>query len=118
MDENYQGHEIERYYPYPADDKDYFIEYINVDGEDFNLMRDENNIPELDFSHAVLKCEKLNRFCDYEYKTCPYYEKGNIQYPGGGWHCKHGASIYLHHEDAMKLRPEWCNKIKKIVGVE
>ena len=117
MSEKFHGHEILRDYPYPTDDDDYFVEYIKVNGEKFSLIRDENNVLGLNFSHSVLKCKTLKKYCDYEYKTCPYYKKGGMQYPGGGWHCEHGESVYLHHEDALKLRPEWCNKIKKTVGV-
>jgi len=121
-DDFFNGSPVVRSYPYSDDD--YYDDYVILpDGSKLLLKLDENGKYELDFSHGVLKCKKLAKYCDYEYcsnfgnvENC--YEEGSM---GSGvshdgrtvYHCKYGESTFLTHERALMLRPEWCEAVKK-----
>ena len=91
--------------------------WIEVNKEKIFLDKDdETDEFSIHFSHSVIICSKYNRFCDYEYHTCHGYDAGYIAssetiHGKTTYHCKHGVSKWLSNEEALILRPEYCQKI-------
>lgn len=96
-----------------------------VGGERVYLNRNEDDIFEIDFSHSVIICKKCSRFCDYEYLNCPCNKyapsviASRARRPGGStiYHCVNGESKWLNPDEAQKQRPDYCNRLKNLVGL-
>lgn len=95
--------------------------WIEINNEKIFLDKDDDtNKFQIHFSHSIIVCNKYNRFCDYEYYTCPGYEAGSIasretMYGQTMYHCKHGISTWLSNEEAQEQRPEYCQKIINLI---
>jgi len=98
---------------------DYY--FLEKDGKRIALKIDEKGQLELDFSGCILWCEKLHKYCNYEYQTCNEYKRSNIaskENVNGRYvyHCEHGISKYYSHDDMQKHVPEYCEKIRRFVA--
>lgn len=122
MNLNFRGFEVKEEYNEEYEETLYWIEVNgNIIDLDLNHSTDEFSIH---FSHSVIICKKCDSFCDYEYENCPcqQYEPSSIasraKRKDGStiYHCQNGESKWLNNEEAQAQRPDYCQKIKNMLG--